>query len=84
VLYFKLLLYFFDRVVLLLLFGLDGWGLFIMCNRSFWMALAFASKAEPGLQGVDYDRLAESAENQHRRVEVLRLDAAREALIATD
>jgi hypothetical protein len=60
--------------------GLEALALGIQGKRALWNALAVASKAEPGLQGVDYDRLAESAENQYRRVEVLRLDAAREAL----
>lgn len=64
--------------------GLEALALGIQGQRALWNALAIASEAEPGLQGVDYDRLIQSAEHQYRRVEEQRLEAARQALTATD
>jgi hypothetical protein len=64
--------------------GLEALALGIQGKRALWYALAAASEAEPGLLGVDYDRMIQSAESQYRRVELLRLDAAREALTAID
>ena len=60
-----------------LLVGIEG-------KRGLWRALAVASGAMPELQGVDYDHLAQRAQEQHDRVEVMRLDTAKEALTATD
>jgi hypothetical protein len=42
------------------------------------------SEAFPELQGIDYDQLVQRSEDQHRRVEVLRLHAAKEAFETTD
>jgi hypothetical protein len=47
---------------------------------SLWRALAAASEVTPALQGVDYDRLARRAQEQRRRMETIRLEAARAAL----
>jgi hypothetical protein len=63
-----------------LLEGLEALALGIQGKRGLWRALAAVSE----LHGVDYDQLTQRAEDQHRRVEVLRLDAAKEALGATD
>jgi len=56
--------------------GIDG-------KRALWQALAFAAESEPRLRQADYTRLENRAEQQRRRIEVLRLDAARTALSAT-
>ena len=56
--------------------GIDG-------KRALWASLAAAAeRGAPGLQGVDYARLAERADEQRRRAETVRLDAARAALAA--
>ena len=60
-----------------LLVGIEG-------KRALWRALAIASEEVHELDGVDYDHLAQRAQEQHDRVEVLRLDAAKAALRATD
>jgi hypothetical protein len=60
-----------------LLVGIEG-------KRALWRALAIASEEVHELDGVDYDHLAQRAQEQHDRVEVLRLDAAKAALRATE
>ena len=40
-----------------------------------------AADGSPGLEGVDYDRLTQRADEQRDRIEVLRLEAARSALV---
>jgi hypothetical protein len=64
-----------------LLEALDALSLGIEGKRGLWRALAAAAEDTVALQGVDYDSLTKRAEEQRRRVETLRLDAARRALI---
>src|SRR6185436_6166255 len=66
-----------------LLESLEALSLGIEGKRSLWQALAAAADGEPALQVADYDRLARRAEEQRRRVEEKRLEAAREALVPT-
>lgn len=62
--------------------GLEALSLGIEGKRSLWKALAAASEDAPWLQVADYDLLAKRAEEQRSRVEALRLEAAREALLS--
>jgi hypothetical protein len=39
-----------------------------------------AAEVSPKLRGIDYERLAERAKDQRRRVEPMRLEAAKAAL----
>ncbi|HSF43371.1 MAG TPA: hypothetical protein VLT87_26460, partial [Thermoanaerobaculia bacterium] len=64
-----------------LLEALDALSLGIEGKKILWRALAAAAEDAPALQGVDYEGLTRRAEEQRRRVEALRLDAARRALI---
>jgi hypothetical protein len=57
----------------LIAIGIDG-------KRALWLALAEVSAAVPQLRGPDYDRLVARAVEQRRRIEPVRLDAARAAL----
>jgi hypothetical protein len=50
-------------------------------KRLLWLTLSAA--AVPGPSAADYERLVQRAEEQRRRVETLRLDAAKLALAAT-
>lgn len=50
-------------------------------KQALWRSLRAVSAAVLGLQGLDYDRLDERAKQQRDRVEVLRLEAARLALV---
>jgi hypothetical protein len=59
--------------------GLEVISLGIEGKRSLWLALAAVAETIPALQGVDYDRLIQRAENQRRQVETERLRAAQEA-----
>jgi len=61
---------------------LEAVSLGIQGKLSLWRALYAASKADPRLQGPDYERLTERARDQRDRVEALRIDAARSALAA--
>jgi len=63
--------------------GLEALGLGIQGKRGLWQALAVASEFESELRHVQYDHLIQQAEDQHRRVEVLRLNAAKEVLATT-
>jgi hypothetical protein len=56
-----------------LVVGIEG-------KRALWRALEAAAQAEPALRGTEYARLAQRAEEQHDRVELARLDAAKAAL----
>lgn len=49
-------------------------------KRALWRALATAAECAPELRGIDYERLAQRADEQRQRVEVVRLEAARAAL----
>jgi hypothetical protein len=63
--------------------GLEALALGIQGKRGLWRVLAIVSQADPELQGIDYEQLVQRSEDQHRRVEEMRLAAAREALEAT-
>jgi hypothetical protein len=60
--------------------GLEGMSLGIEGKRSLWVALAAVAEQSPELQGVDYDSLRQRAVEQRKRVEALRLEAAKAAL----
>ena len=53
--------------------GIDG-------KLALWRALKVAAEVASGLQGIDYERMTQRAEEQRQRVEVLRLEAAKAAL----
>ena len=48
-------------------------------KSALWSALSAAAQTAPELQGIDYARLVQRADEQRRRVEVLRLEAAKAA-----
>jgi hypothetical protein len=54
--------------------GIDG-------KRALWRSLAAAAAGAPKLQMLDYERLEHRAEEQRSRIEAVRLDAARKALV---
>lgn len=60
-----------------LLEGLDILAAGIEGKRALWHALDAASAEVPELQGMDYERLTQRAKEQHDRVEVVRLEAAK-------
>lgn len=64
--------------------GLDALLVGIEGKRGLWRALAAATETVPELHGSDYDYLAQRAELQRSRVDAIRLDVAKEALVATD
>lgn len=49
-------------------------------KRLLWQALATLSTDPPDLGGCDYERLILRAEDQRRRIEAMRVDAAKSAL----
>jgi hypothetical protein len=49
-------------------------------KRLLWRSLAAAAEGAPALRGPDYGRLEQRAEEQRRRVEPVRLEAAKAAL----
>lgn len=61
--------------------SLEALSLGIEGKRSLWLALEAAAKDAPVLQILDYQRMAQRAEEQRRRVEEERLEAAKRALI---
>jgi hypothetical protein len=61
-----------------LLQTLEAVAIGIKGKRGLWRALAVA--AVPGLKGDDYERLVQRSEEQYRRVEAVRLEAAQTAL----
>jgi hypothetical protein len=61
--------------------ALDALAIGIEGKRALWQALAAASEGSPGLQGVDYQQLTQRADDQRQRVEDMRLQAARTALV---
>jgi hypothetical protein len=63
-----------------LLEGLEALSLGIEGKRGLWLALAAAGEDSVCLQGPDYIRLEQRAADQRRRVENMRLQAAKEAL----
>lgn len=58
---------------------LDAVSVGIEGKRLLWRALNSAAKEAPKLQGTDYARLEQRAEEQRQRVEVVRLEAAQTA-----
>lgn len=57
--------------------GIDG-------KRGLWSALRAAAADDTRLRGIDYDDLIQRAQDQHRRVEKMRLDVARAVLQPDD
>jgi hypothetical protein len=62
--------------------GLEALALGIQGKRGLWQALGMLSEALPELKGIDYNQLVQRSEDQHRRVEAMRLAAAKEAFEA--
>lgn len=60
--------------------ALEALTLGITGKLALWRSLAVAQEGALQLRGVDYQRLADRAEDQRRRAEAARLEAAREAL----
>lgn len=60
-----------------LLEGLDFLAAGIEGKQALWRALDAAAPEVPELQGMDYERLKRRAEEQRRRVEAVRLEAAK-------
>jgi len=63
-----------------LLEGLEAVEVGIEGKRALWHGLAAVAEDVPDLRGMDYARLEQRAMEQHQRVEVVRLDAAKAAL----
>lgn len=61
--------------------ALEALALGIHGKWSLWQALAAAAEDAPALLVLDYKRLIERAEDQRLRVEALRLETARKALV---
>jgi hypothetical protein len=66
-----------------LLEALEALSIGIEGKRAMWLALTAAAEDAPKLQLVDYGRLTQRAEDQRRRVEEVRLVAAKKALRPT-
>ena len=64
--------------------GMEALSLGIQGKRGLWRVLAVESATLAELRGSDYDKLVQRSEDQHRRVEEMRLQAAKEAFEATD
>ena len=71
------------RGPLRLLESLEVLGLGIHGKLALWRALDAAADSSPELEGFDYERLAQRAEEQRWRIEVVRLEAAKAAFIDT-
>jgi hypothetical protein len=71
------------RGPLRLLESLEVLGLGIYGKLGLWRALDAAAHSSPELEGFDYERLAQRAEEQRWRIEVVRLEAAKAAFIDT-
>jgi hypothetical protein len=64
--------------------SLEAVGLGIHGKLALWEALRAAAEELPPLRGVvDYERLARRAEEQRRRIEIVRLEAAKAAFAQT-
>lgn len=61
--------------------ALEALSLGIEGKHGLWRALAAAAQGSPSLQVADYERLALRAVEQRGRVEAMRLEAARKALV---
>ena len=62
-----------------LLEGLEAVAIGITGKHSLWQVLSVAAGEVPELREVDYDRLIQRGEEEQRKVEALRLQAAKEA-----
>jgi hypothetical protein len=51
-------------------------------KRALWQALAAASEDEPALRGADYQQLTQRAQDQHTKMETIRLATAHNVLAA--
>ena len=60
---------------------LEALGIGIDGKSALWRALNAAAEVAPDLRGIDYERLAQRAQEQRGRVEIFRLQAARLALV---
>ena len=60
---------------------LEALGIGIDGKSALWRALNAAVEVAPDLRGIDYEHLAQRAQEQRARVEILRLQAARLALV---
>ena len=67
-----------------LLEAMEAISIGIEGKRLLWLALDAVATAPPGLGGCDYQRLIQRAEDQRRRVESVRVTAARRALSHAD
>lgn len=67
---------------LYLLEALDGLAMGIDGKLALWRGMAAAAVDTPNLRGVDYERLSQCAQEQRRRIEPVRLDAARKVFDA--
>jgi hypothetical protein len=63
---------------------LEALALGIEGKRALWRSLGSVAQEVPPLRSVDFDRLDERAEAQAKRVETLRIEAAREAFAFED
>lgn len=61
--------------------SLEGLSLGIEGKRSLWIALSSAAEKSPSLRIVDYERLKKRAQEQRDRVERLRIETAKKALV---
>lgn len=61
--------------------SLEALSLGIEGKRSLWIALTAAAEKSPSLRILDYGRLTQRAQNQRDRVETLRIETAKQALI---
>jgi hypothetical protein len=61
--------------------SLEALSLGIEGKRSLWKALTAAAEKSTSLRILDYQRLTQRAENQRDRVETLRIETAKKALI---
>jgi hypothetical protein len=59
---------------------LEALGLGINGKLALWRGLKASSLQDARLSGLDYEQLIQRAEDQHHRVEALRIDAAISAL----
>ena len=60
---------------------LEALGIGIDGKSALWCALNAAAEVAPDLRGIDYEHLTQQAQEQRNRVEILRLRAARLALV---
>jgi len=60
---------------------LEALGIGIDGKSALWWALNAAAEVAPDLRGIDYEHLAQRAREQRGREEILRLQAARLALV---